>query len=284
MRHSLWKLLATIAIIQHLALAGPVSAKDHKDHSNDYKMGTFDSSVFLADGSLTNTLKSFDGETIGGGVSKNYVHFYRIRVEGGTWRVITKNQADDSRMRNELGMTPQHFKPEKPNPLDGLKNGDKVLFRLHEWHSLVGGKGWYMSIPYADNPNKEVTFEADFYPDVAASKPEKPTDNVKAMCESGKLSAALKAQYCGAEQLPAIPAAEAPAQQQSSDKQTVLNNQCIVDMLKAGLSDDAIVTRIRASKTRFDISGPAMQKLAHDAPGIPMIVITEMARSWAQLE
>jgi len=49
-------------------------------------------------------------------------------------------------------------------------------------------------------------------------------------------------------------------------------------MVKAGLSDDKIVARIRASKTRFDIY--ATSKLMQDAPGISMTIIKEMTTSW----
>ena len=61
------------------------------------------------------------------------------------------------------------FKSEKANPLDGLKIGDKVLFRLHERHYL-NGRLTLMAIPYADNPNKEVEFSTQFVPDVALSQ------------------------------------------------------------------------------------------------------------------
>jgi hypothetical protein len=94
-------------------------------------------------------------------------------------------------------MTPIHFKSEKANPLDSLKEGDRVMFRLQE-RKYLNGKFTHMHIPFADNPSKEVEFVTHFVPNVPpATQPQKPTDNVKAMCDSGKLSPELKAQYCG---------------------------------------------------------------------------------------
>ena len=64
--------------------------------------------------------------------------------------------------------------------VDGLKIGDKVLFRLHERHYL-NGRLTLMAIPYADNPNKEVEFSTQFVPDVALSQLTRPKDNVKGL-------------------------------------------------------------------------------------------------------
>ena len=85
-----------------------------------------------------------------------------------------------STSRNNIVTIGFLFKSEKANPLDGLKSGDKVMFRLHERHYL-NGKVTLMAIPYADNPNKEVEFSTRFEADVVAPPPTKPTDNVKAM-------------------------------------------------------------------------------------------------------
>ena len=237
-------------------------------------MGTFISAAAVADGTITSTLHG-DGTTVAGGVYANHIGVYKIRVSDGTWYVTTLSQTQDYMLRN-MGMTPMHFKSEKSNPLDGLKDGDRVLFRLHERHYL-NGKFTLMAIPYADNPNKEVEFSTRFEPDVAPSKPEKPTDNVKAMCESGKLSAELKVQYCTV-QPPASTEQASSSAQPPSDRQAVLTNQSIVEMVKAGLSDDKIVARIRSSKTHFDIYATA--KLMQDAPGISMNIIKEMTTSW----
>lgn len=252
-----------------------------KDHSSDYQMGTFISATAVADGTITSTLHG-DGTTVAGDVYANHVGVYRIKVADGTWYVTTLSQNQDSMLRG-MGITPMHFKSEKANPLDGLKNGDKVLFRLHERHYL-NGKFTLMAIPYADNPNKEVEFSTRFVPDVTPAQPTKPTDNVKAMCDAGKLSPELKAQYCTVQSLPPAQQVSSPVIPQLPDRQDVMTNQSIVDMVKAGMSDDVIVARIRASKTtHFDVSTAATAKLMQDAPGISMTVIKEMVLSWAHL-
>jgi hypothetical protein len=200
------KKFIAIALLS-LALVGSAFAKDH---SNDYQMGTFISATAVADGTITSTLHG-DGTTVAGDVYANHVGVYRIKVADGTWFVTTLNQTQDSMLRG-MGMTPMHFKSEKANPLDGLKNGDKVLFRLHE-RRYLNGKFTLMAIPYADPPDKEVEFSTRFEPDVAPAKPEKTTDNVKAMCDSHKLSAELEKQYCSAPATTTSPtASEATAQ------------------------------------------------------------------------
>jgi hypothetical protein len=268
----------TIALLS-LVLAGAAFAKDH---SNDYQAGTFISATAVADGTITDTLHG-DGTTIAGNVYANHVGVYRIKVADGTWFVTTLSQTQDSMLRG-MGMTPEHFKSEKANPLDGLKNGDKVLFRLHD-RRYLNGKFTLMAIPYADNPNKEVEFSTRFESDVAPSKPEKPTDNVKAMCDAHKLSAELEKLLCVAP-TPATSTEEsttaAPpvANTEVAVQTSVLTNQSVVDMVKAGLSDGAIIGRIQASKTHFDVSSAATAKLMQDAPGISMGVIKAMVLSW----
>lgn len=187
-----------------LTLLGLLNLTFAKDHSADYKMGTFISATTVTDGTITSTLHG-DGTTVAGDVYANHVGVYEIKVADGTWYVTTLSQTQDSMIRG-MGMTPMHFKSEKANPLDGLKDGDRVLFRLHERHYL-NGKFTLMAIPYADKPNKEVEFSTRFVPDVTPDVPLKPTDNVKAMCDSGRLSPELKAQYC------TVPPTPAPAQQ-----------------------------------------------------------------------
>ena len=166
------------------------------DKSKDYQVGTYVSATSVGDGTITSTVHG-DGTTVAGDVYGNHVRVYAIRVSDGTWYVETMRQAEDSSARN-WGMTPTHLKSEKPNPLDSLKNGDKVMFRLEKHKKLVGGPETDMYIPFADNPAKEVGFVTRFVPDVSPTQPTKPTDNVKAMCDSGRLSPELHKQYCEA--------------------------------------------------------------------------------------
>jgi hypothetical protein len=255
-----------------LMLTGPTLPA--KNHSEDYQMGTFISVAASADGTITSTLHG-DGTTVAGDVYANHVTVYAIKVPNGTWYVTTLNQSQDSMLRG-MGMTPMHFKSEKANPLDGLKSGDRVLFRLHEKHYL-NGKSTLMAIPYADNPNKEVEFTTRFAPDVAPVQTAKPTDNVKAMCDSDRLSPQLRTQYC---------ASRAPLQQPvasaigHAETQNILTNKSIVDMVNAGVPNDKIVSEIRASTTHFDMA--TIGKLMQDAPGISASVINEMVASWAR--
>jgi len=286
-----------VIVLLSLALFGSAFAKDH---SNDYQMGTFISATAVADGTITSTLHG-DGTTVAGDVYANHVGVYRIKVADGTWFVTTLNQAQDSMLRG-MGMTPAHFKSEKANPLDGLKNGDKVLFRLHERHYL-NGKFTLMAIPYADNPNKEVEFSTRFESDIAPSQPEKATDNVKAMCDAHKLSPELVKQLCVAPtpststeaptvapatqpftEAPTVAPATSPGAKTEVAPTSVLTNQSIVDMVKAGLPDEVIIARIQNSKTHFDVSTAATAKLMQDAPGISMDVIKAMVLSWMKLK
>src|SRR5260370_33143631 len=176
---------ASAIVFLSLALDGSAFAKDH---SNDYRVGTFVSATAVADGTITNTLHG-DGSTVPGDVYAKHGGVYRIKVADGTWFVTTLSQAQDSMLRG-MGMTPEHFKSEKANPLDGLKNGDKVLFRLHE-RRYLNGKVTLMAVPYADKPNKEVEFSTRFVPNVVPPRPAKPTNNLHAICSDGTLSAEL---------------------------------------------------------------------------------------------
>lgn len=179
-------------LLSSILIGVPAFAK--KDKSNDYQIGTFISSMAVSDGTITSTLHG-DGTTVAGGVFANRVGVYMIRVPDGTWYVETMRQALDSKMRG-LGSTPQHLKSEKANPLDSLNTGDKVLFRLETHKKMIGGPETDMYIPFATDPSKEVEFVTRFVPNMAHVEPSKQTDNVKAMCESGRLSAELQKLYC----------------------------------------------------------------------------------------
>lgn len=165
-----------------------------KDKAGEYQVGIFASSVRADDGTITSTIHG-DGTTVAGGVYANHVGLYTIRVPDGIWVAETKRQALDSWTRN-MGWTPSHRSAEKPNPLDFLKKGDKVLFRV-ETHKKINLTEIDMFVPFADRPDKEESFVATFTPDrLSAEQPIRPTDNVKAVCDSGRLSAELKSRYC----------------------------------------------------------------------------------------
>ncbi len=192
MRRALALLVAALAL-SILAFA--------KDYSSDYQIGTFIAATAPSPAHSTAMVRPLRVMSTPITLAST-----KSKVADGTWYVTTLAEAQDSRLRN-LGMIPAHLKSEKVNPLDGLKDGDKVLFRLHERHYL-NGKFTLMAIPYADNPNKEVDFTTRFVPDVSPQKPEKPTDNVKAMCDAHKPSPELEKQFCEPSTL-AVPVAQA---------------------------------------------------------------------------
>jgi hypothetical protein len=199
--------LTTLLLI---ALTIAVPAYATKDKSASYQMGTFISSSVAADGTISNTLHG-DGTTVAGSVYENHIAVYTIKVADGHWNLNTYTQNKDSMLRG-MGMTPMHFKSEKDNPLDVLKGGERVLFRV-EKHQKINGVEVSVYIPYADKPDKEFHFIGYFYPDTTPSQPQKASDNVKAMCDAHKLSPELEKQYC-VEQPPAaasIPAPPSPA-------------------------------------------------------------------------
>jgi hypothetical protein len=175
-----------------------------KDKSNTYQMGTYLTTSIVSDGTITDSFfcgdsNPLNGHTVcGGGIESNSVAVYRVQVANGVWRLETARQAQDAAVRRMLYDEPLHFKREKSNPLDLLKNRDAVLFRVVHHKALFGG-GWdEIYIPFADNPNKEARFEAWFDPTVSPLKPQPASDNVKAMCNAHKLSPELDRQYCTA--------------------------------------------------------------------------------------
>jgi hypothetical protein len=137
----------TTALLIALTIAIPAQAK--KDNSASYQMGTFISSSAADDGTISNTLHG-DGTTIAGNVYRNHITVYTIKVTDGHWNLNTYTQNKDSMLRG-MGMTPVHFKSEKDNPLDVLKGGERVLFRV-EKHQKLNGVEISIYIPYADNP------------------------------------------------------------------------------------------------------------------------------------
>jgi hypothetical protein len=168
-----------------------------KDKSGDYQIGIYAGMKSVQDGTFTDTtncIPGVNGTACSGGAWFNQVGIYRVRVQGGTWFLETYRQASDTTARKYTG-EPVHIKEEKPNPLDFLKNGDKVMFRV-ERHRKINGTETDVFIPYANDPRKEAKFVGSFAATDQHHGPAMPTDNVKAMCESGKLSPELQAQYC----------------------------------------------------------------------------------------
>jgi hypothetical protein len=179
------------ALLAMTILAVPAYASEDKAAS--YQMGTYVSASVAADGTITNTLHG-DGTTVAGSVYGNHVAIYSLKVADGVWKLETYTQNKDSMIR-QMGMTPMHLKAEKNNPLDLLRGGERVLFRV-EKHKQLNGIETSVYIPFAENPNKEFRFIGYFYADAQPLQPQKPSDNVKAMCDSHKLSPELEKLYC----------------------------------------------------------------------------------------
>ncbi|MGB8030336.1 MAG: hypothetical protein WCF30_11805 [Terracidiphilus sp.] len=193
------------------------------DKSGTYQLGTYITSSAVADGTITDNFNCGDPSVTGttvcsGGVVDNQVMIYRIRVAQGIWSLETYRQASDSAVRNTFGDQPPHLKREKQNPLDFLKNGDRVMFRV-ETHKKLLGVETDIFVPFADNPNRETKFVGTFYPYIVPEKPSPPSDNVRAVCDAHKLSPELEKQFCTQ---PAVPVASANVGigQTTSDSET----------------------------------------------------------------
>jgi hypothetical protein len=172
---------------------GPSHAKGH----SDYIKGTYLGRSEVQDGTYTNAINcgSEPGSyTCAGAAGFNSLTEYHVKTDDGIWTLETHRQVTDSTMCH-LAMTPAHFRREKPNLLDDMKPGGVLLFRV-EYHRKIGGTETDVYIPRADNPSKEDKFVGSFVPNIAPPVAAKPADNVKALCDSGKLSPELQAQYC----------------------------------------------------------------------------------------
>ena len=191
-------------LLATMTLAGPAYAREDKAAS--YQMGTYVSTSVAADGTITSTLHG-DGTTVAGSVYGNHVAVYSLKVADGIWKLETYTQNKDSMIR-QMGMTPMHLKSEKENPLDALKGGERVLFRV-EKHRKLNGVETSVCIPFAENPNKEFRFVGYFYSNAQPAQPQKPGDNVKAMCDAHKLSPELENLYCVEHPKDAVSAEEA---------------------------------------------------------------------------
>jgi hypothetical protein len=223
------------ALIASILICGGLHVSA-RDHSADYQMGTFISSTVATDGTITSTLHG-DGTTTAGSIFANQIAVYTIRVGDGIWSLNTYTQNKDSMIRS-MGMTPMHLKAEKNNPLDILRGGDKILFRV-EKHHLLNGVETSIFIPFANNPDKEFRFIGYFSSSTTGvPQPAEKSDNVKAMCDAHKLSADLERQFCGTSaSSPAVPESpEASSIYSALDKKMVENlNQLTCSQIKASL-------------------------------------------------
>ena len=131
----------------------PAAAQQNKkDKSDTYQIGAYLGFRNVADGTMTDNFHcgppGLGSTTCSGGTHLNGVAVYQIQADDGVWSVETQRQAVDSKLRR-MGMTPTHFKTEKDNPLDLLRIGDKVIFRV-ETHKKIGGTETDVLIPFAE--------------------------------------------------------------------------------------------------------------------------------------
>src|ERR1700758_3023351 len=109
----------------------------------EYQIGTYMGHGSAADGTYTNDVhcadKAFGGFTCSGDSGFNYVSLYRVKTEDGVWALETYRQASDTMARKWVGEA-VHFKAEKPNLLDALKPGDRVMFRVERVKKLNGSE------------------------------------------------------------------------------------------------------------------------------------------------
>jgi hypothetical protein len=176
-----------------LIFALPVSAQNPPK----YEIGSLLGNQVQPDGTYSSNIYCGDGTfyTCTGSAGFNTIRIYDVQTDDGTWHLVTDREAGDSTVR-QLGQTPMHFKSEKPNLLDALKTGDKVVFRT-EKDRRIGAKGqFHVFIPRADDPTKEEKFEGWFTPKNLPVAPPKPTDNIKAMCDAHRFSADDEKKYC----------------------------------------------------------------------------------------
>jgi hypothetical protein len=236
------------AMLILLLVVGTLSfAKD-----KDYQIGSYLGHGSALDGTYTNNVQCHDnigaGFTCAGDSGFNQVTLYKIKSEDGIWILETYRQALDTTARKWVG-EPVHLKSEKSNLLDALKSGDRVMFRV-ERHRKIGGTETDVFIPRADNPNKEEKNVGDFVPAVAPVVPVKPTDNIKAMCESGKLTPEQKTQLCqrvpgSPEQSPAQPPAPELSYQSANISATALAQaQTLTTDMKTLVGHNAVVQRM----------------------------------------
>lgn len=212
-----------------------------KDKSGTYQLGTFITSEVASDGTTTNNIRCGSGwsTVCSGGVEGNTVTVYRIQVDGGAWDLETYRQATDATIRGVMHDEPSHFKAEKENPLDLLKSGDKVLFRVERHRKLDTDRPRFVTqteiyIPFADNPAKEAHFVAWFKSAEVPATPSRPSDNVRAMCDAHKLSPELERQLCTQPALPA-PTTDAGIQQTLTNSEAAKGSPVVaVPLANAG--------------------------------------------------
>ena len=197
------------ALLLFLALAVPLalaqytlehSKKYAKDHSGDYRVGVFQSTGTVDEGSFT----SCNGgcATYSQGHNIHYVEtpdgLYGIEAPTAVLASILLNSPSQAMMHKQWFM-------------DDLHGGEKVLFAvLCNKHNNC--EFW---LPNPDKPGKEIDTQGFYRPRIAKT-------NTMSLCGTGKLAPAVEAEVCQAPKTPeATPATTtAPAPEAAQPAQT----------------------------------------------------------------
>ncbi len=153
-----------------------------KDHSAEYKVGTFTGTGQVSDGSYANCS--------GGGCSAYSAahNIHTVTTEDGVYAIEAPTSLAGTML---VGMMSGGNSPtmHKAWFMDNLHEGDKVLFaaKCDMKHSQHHCEFW---LPNPDKPGKEFLTFGGFTPAVAKT-------NTTSLCGMGKLSASVEAQVCG---------------------------------------------------------------------------------------
>lgn len=153
-----------------------------KDHSAEYKVGTFTGTGQVSDGSYANCS--------GGGCSAYSAahNIHTVTTEDGVYAIEAPTSLAGTML---VGMMTGGNSPtiHKAWFMDNLHEGDKVLFaaKCDMKHSQHHCEFW---LPNPDKPGKEFLTFGGFTPAVAKT-------NTTSLCGKGKLSVSVEAQVCG---------------------------------------------------------------------------------------
>jgi hypothetical protein len=182
-----------MAMVFALILAASFSQA--KDHSAEYKVGTFMGTGQVSDGSYA----SCSG---GGCAAYSAAHnIHSVSTEDGVYAIEAPTSVAGTVL---VGMTTSAPTPtiHKAWFMDNLHDGDKVLFAAKcDMKHTHRCEFW---LPDPNKPGKEISTMGGFSPAVAQT-------NTTSLCGMGKLSASVEAQVCGKAEPQAAVAPVAPA-------------------------------------------------------------------------
>ena len=218
-----------MAIVFAFILAASFSQA--KDHSAEYKVGTFMGTGQVSDGSYA----SCSG---GGCAAYSAAHnIHSVSTEDGVYAIEAPTSVAGTVL---VGMTTTGPTPtiHKAWFMDNLHDGDKVLFaaRCDMKHAQHRCEFW---LPDPSKPGKEISTMGGFSPAVAQT-------NTTSLCGMGKLSASVEAQVCPKAEpqaavapvmQPAVAESPAPAVQPIAAKPAVVQPAVHTPACKSVMTD-----------------------------------------------